>query len=148
MEITTKTNMNSAKDNTNQIHLSQEELNTLHTFNLKALTNIEKQAQIHDIRQEQRDCQLEESDLAITQDLSLIKQELISLNENLEQLKITFLLIVKNFRNTVKKQELNAMEKKIESIQFEFLATDQEFYSGLENIKVNKAISNFIKQKI
>jgi len=129
------------------LNLSPEEIKRLHLLSLSSLSNLEKQAQLYEVKQIQRDAQLEETNMNTNQDINNIKEEINRLKKNIDELKKTFTMLIKNFRNIVKKKELETISKKIDSMNLEFLATDDYFSKKIENIKRHKAITKFIKRK-
>ncbi len=104
----------------------KDELKKLLEINNKTILELEKESNIYQIQQEQRDNNWEQTKLEITEKIELLKNDIKELSTEIETIHKTIIKLIKNFKNIVKKTELQQLKNKIDSLKFEELATKED----------------------
>ena len=111
-----------------------EDIAIINQKNLEQISALEDESENYDKEQNQRDKNWQQTELEIQEKITLLKNELQSLNENLSGLRADFSILTNNFKNWVKNAELKFVKDKIDFIKFEELATQED----LEKIKTSQ----------
>jgi len=111
-----------------------EDIAIINQKNLEQISALEDESENYDKEQNQRDKNWQQTEIEIQEKITLLKNELQSLNENLLGLRADFSILTNNFKNWVKDAELKFIKDKIDFIKFEELATQQD----LEKIKTSQ----------
>ena len=110
-----------------------EEINKLQQLNLKNISSLEEASKDYNKKQIQRDEDWFNIEVSLDEKMKILNSETKSIKNELRQMKQTFSVLAKNFRNFVKKDEINIMQNRISSMKFEELATEQDLINELKN---------------
>jgi hypothetical protein len=106
--------------------LSMQELTALSTINLRQISALEKDSKLYNLKQMKRDEDLFSAELELDEKFKRLHNETISVNDDLRDIKQLFLVLAKNFKNLVSKDELSTIKDKVNSFKFEELATNDD----------------------
>ncbi len=106
--------------------LSMQELTALSKINLRQISALEKDSKLYNLKQMKRDEDLFSAELELDEKFKRLHNETISVNDDLRDIKQLFLVLAKNFKNLVSKDELSTIKDKVNSFKFEELATNDD----------------------
>jgi len=125
---------NNKSKKSDEPNITPEDLNSINDINLKSISNIEKQAELYTLKQDERDRNWDEIKLELSENISFLKEELNTLNNKLSSMNTTFMFLLKNFKNSIKQTDLDFVQAKIDSLHFEELTTERDFNNTLKQI--------------
>ncbi len=114
------------EQNEKKIVLPMHEIINFSNINLKQISGLEKDSKIYGIKQVRRDENLFTNELELDEKFKQLNNEIRSINDDLREMKQTFLVLAKNFKNFVSKDELSTIKDKVNSFKFEELATEDD----------------------
>ena len=106
--------------------LPMQELINLSNLNVRQISALGKDSKVYTLKQIRRDEELFNIELDLDEKFKQLNNQIKSMNTDLREMKQIFLILAKNFKNFVSKDELSNIKDKVASFKFEELATEDD----------------------